>query len=121
MAFLLIALPKKINSNKNPTPNPQLTQNQKVENQSSLTVTQPEENALVTSEEVEISGQTVPNAKIIISGPTLDIVQTSDNQGKFSAKINVFEGENLISVTAYSEDGKVFTVNRKIFYSQENL
>lgn len=84
-----------------------------------LSVATPPDGATVDSANLVITGTTTAKATVLISGGAAD--QTVDSDGTFSVSYPLLEGENEISVSAISDDGRLATVIRNIFYTQEPL
>lgn len=121
VAFLLVTVPKKLPQLKKEDNSPTPTQNQPENSQltdNKLEITTPENGIVVEGEEIEISGTSKANTHIVVSGPSEDIVVTSDENGKFSAKLSIYEGENLFTVTSYPENDKPVTTSVSVFATQ---
>lgn len=121
VAFLLITVPKKLpqaQNNTTPTPAPEVAG---TENQTSITLSLPEEGGIIQGEETEVEGITSPNSKVVISGPTEDIVVEADDSGSFSGTVNVYEGYNQINITVFTKEGQMITQSRNIFATVETL
>lgn len=121
IAFLLITLPKRlpVSKKENLTPAPQL-QNQQ-DDKPIISIESPENESLVEGEEVEVKGTTKANSLVVVSGPSEDSVLTPDTNGKFSTRLVLYEGQNLINITVYLEDGKVASNELIVFASKETL
>lgn len=118
VAFLLVTLPKRLPQLKKDSTSPTPTQSQvSPDNQDDkkIEVTNPENGIVVEGEEIEITGITLSNTFVVVNGPNEDVVVTSDNEGKFSAKLGVLDGENLFTVTAYPENENPLTTNVSVF------
>jgi len=122
VAFLLITVPKKLsqgqNDNTTPTPTPQVAE---TENASTITLNTPDEGSIIQGKETNIEGVTVPNAKVVISGPTEDLVLESDDSGSFSSTVSVYEGYNHINVTVFTINSQTLTMSRNVFATVETL
>ncbi len=121
VALLLIIVPRKVaktNDNVTPTPSPSQETNQQ---DSELTITAPENQTLIEDSKVVISGTTKPDTKLILLGPSTDLIFTADNNGAYSQEVDIYEGENLITITAYLQDGKLISKNLTVFSTQEKL
>ena len=78
--------------------------------QPSLYVESPAENLITSQKTVEINGQTEAESQIIINGePVL-----SDSAGRFSERVNLKEGINIITITAKKKYGRENTVERQV-------
>ena len=84
-----------------------------------LTILKPEENDVVTSSPVKISGFTKPQTVLIISGEQNDYIVRSGADGIFEADIDLAGGVNDI-IFAHPENGDaVQTKTLRIVYSTE--
>lgn len=86
-----------------------------------LTLSQPENEAFLNKPEALVSGKTQGGIKIIINGPSDDQVLTASNDGSFSAKVNLEEGQNEIVVTALTGDGLEKSEIRTVTYTKEEF
>lgn len=121
IALLLITLPKRLTTAKKENPTPTPSQQSQEDKKPIISIVSPENESLVEGEEVEVKGTTVANSLVVVSGPSEDSIVTSDTEGKFSTKLNIYEGQNLITVTVYLEDGKVASNELTVFASKETL
>lgn len=121
MVVLLLVVPKKFTlSNKTKiTPTPVKQEN--TTEVKSFSITAPENNFLVQGDSVEISGTAPEKSVIVLSGPSEDKVVKIANDNKFSVKLSVYEGENLITVTSYLPDNTTKTESRTIFATKAEL
>ncbi|MDD5093286.1 MAG: hypothetical protein PHV74_02760 [Dehalococcoidia bacterium] len=71
-----------------------------------LTVTEPLDEAVVTSSSVVVKGVTNANAVVTVNGEIVDI----DASGSFSVSVNLEDGPNLIEVVASDFEGNSSTV-----------
>ncbi len=118
VAFLLVTVPKKLPkfSKETPSPSPKQEQsNEQPEIKVALELTNPENGIVVAGTEIEVSGTTKANTQVVLSGPGEDAVITSDRDGKFSGNLSIYEGENLLSATAYPENEDTVSESRTIF------
>lgn len=86
-----------------------------------LTLAQPENEALLDKPEASVSGQTQAGVQIIINGPTDDQVLTASADGSFSAKVALDEGLNEIVLTALTGDGLEKSETRTVTYTKEEF
>ena len=84
---------------------------------SNLTLTEPENHAVVNTSTIKISGKTKPNSSIAIESETDDALLTADSTGSFSADFKLGGGENLIRITALLPDEKTESLEISIVYS----
>lgn len=68
-----------------------------------LTILAPKNNATVNTASVTVTGKTNPGASVIIN----DIEMKADAAGNFSRTLALDEGENYVSIVAYTESGDV--------------
>jgi hypothetical protein len=66
-----------------------------------LTIDSPENNSTVSSSEVTVSGKTVVSAEVSVNDKDIKV----DQDGNYSVKITLDEGENTITVVANDENG----------------
>lgn len=83
------------------TPTQSLAQAASAKNQIELSVVQPINGSMVTTSSILVTGKTNPNAEVSVN----DKDTTADVNGKFTANINLDEGENTIVVAANDSDG----------------
>lgn len=86
-----------------------------------MTLTQPENEALFSKPEASVSGQTQAGTQIIINGPGDDQALMASSDGSFSAKVNLEEGQNEIVVTALTVDGLEKSETRTVTYTKEEF
>ncbi len=66
-----------------------------------LRVISPEDNAVVNVPEVEVKGETAPDAVVSLD----DVVTQADSSGAFSAIVPLVEGPNVIEIVASDAQG----------------
>jgi len=96
----------------NLTPSPQFSVNNM-----SLNILEPENNALVNTTKIKITGQSSPQARIIINTPTDVLDTTADEEGNFTSTVNLEIGLNQIQVTAIDSNDNQNETNLTITYS----
>lgn len=88
----------------------------------SLTLTQPENEAISSTDKVTVSGKTAKDATIVLNGPLGDEVLEASANGTFTVSLGLEEGANEINVTAYSADGgQEQTETRTVNYTKEEF
>lgn len=98
-----------------PTPsNSQITNNQ-------LTINTPDDEALVTSNSITISGSTAPAAKLLIISENGEQTAVADASGNFSFDVDLITGFNVITIHSYSADGQEFSKSLTITYSTAKI
>lgn len=75
-----------------------------------LEILEPKEGAVVKTREVIVSGKTDPDAVLVISNQPVLL----EEDGKFVAKIEIFEKTESIVVSAKARSGKETVITRKI-------
>lgn len=86
-----------------------------------LDLDQPADDTLTFSSQILLSGKTGPKLEVLISTDSSDEVITSKNDGTFSLTLNLDEGVNNISVTAFDSTGDSRFAERTVYYSKEKL
>lgn len=121
VAFLLIAVPKKIPKINKTAISPTPKQEQITQEPTQFAINSPEDGLITTESEVTVSGTAPNGTQIVINGPSDDKVLTVDKEGKFESKISVYEGENIINITAYSENSSPLSEIRKVYTTTQEL
>lgn len=80
-----------------------------------LKVNKPENNLVSRSKEIEISGQAPAKSLIVIQSPIANKVFKSDKEN-FSTKFPLALGENIISVSSYTQGGSPQERKLQIYY-----
>lgn len=86
-----------------------------------LTLSQPENDALVETNQVTVTGKTSQGTTVVINGPLKDEIVTAGNDGSFSATMTLEEGANEIIVTAYDKTGTEKSETRTVNYTKEQF
>lgn len=103
------------NTNSLPTPTPaQIIQ-------TSLVVTDPQNEALVDKRTIQVKGKTDPKDSIIVSSNSEDVAVNPDPTGNFSVAITIDAGVNIITVRSISPNGIEKTDKRIVTYSTEDF
>lgn len=84
-----------------------------------LSLSSPADAATVTDGTLSIAGATSASATVVITGGAGDIAV--DSNGQFATSYPLIEGENELTISAISSDGRQSTVTRNVFYTQETL
>lgn len=82
---------------------------------------EPDDNSLVFSPKINISGTTSPNLDVLVSTDSSDVVVTSDSKGKFSTSIDLDEGPDDIKVVVFDATGDSRMAERNVYYSKEKI
>lgn len=86
-----------------------------------ISLSNPEDESIVSSKTLTVSGKTNPDATVIIyTDSTQQVIQPS-TQGDFSTTITIGDGENLIKMTSILPSGETIMVQRTVTYSTENF
>lgn len=89
------------------------------ENGAQLTIIRPEENDVITSSPVTVSGITKPTTVLIISAENKDYIVKTDEDGSFEQDVDLVGGVNEI-LFAHQENGDTtLTKSLKLIYSTE--
>lgn len=99
----------------------EITPSETVEEAFNLTLSQPENEALMETNQVTVIGKTSKGATVIVNGPLKDEVVTTGNDGSFSVTITLEEGANEINVTAYDKTGTEKSEIRTVNYTKEQF
>jgi len=91
------------------------------EGQISLIISSPENNTIVNQAKVEISGQTVAQATVIILFEEGEEVFQADEKGEFSQEINLVGGANEIKITAFDAEGNETNKTLNLVYSSVEI
>lgn len=79
-----------------------------------LIITSPLDNSLSSQEKIKVTGQTSPQATVVVLWPEGEKIIEADNEGKFDTEISLVGGNNEITITAYdqqeNETSKILTV-----------
>ncbi len=86
-----------------------------------LEITSPQDELITDSKTIEIVGKSQPKALIVINTNTSDYAITAEDDGSFAQKIALADLENIISLTAYTENGVSETKELTIIYSTEEF
>lgn len=87
----------------------------------SLSITSPEDEALVNTDTVSLTGKTSPNALVAIMYEDEQQITQADARGEFSATIDLIAGYNNISVTAFDSEGKDTTQSVVVTYTTAKI
>lgn len=103
---------KKINI-ENPTPTPSST--------IFITVERPKDEEVTDERIITISGKTVPDAKIVVLTQSNEEAAVAASNGNFSTEITLDDGENIIEISAITENGEVAKTKLTVTYSTETF
>ncbi len=100
-----------LNQEKSPTTEEKMT----------LKILSPEDNALVNTEKVKITGKTLPNINVVILGEESENILQTDQQGQFTQEIILVGGTNEIKISAFDNDGAQTDANLNLVYSKSEI
>lgn len=86
-----------------------------------LTVDVPDDEKVVDTKIITVSGKTIPDAVVIVSTDAGDQVFTPATNGNFSTTATLISGANVIVVSAISQNGEEASLTRTITYSTETF
>ena len=104
-----------------PTPAQEMTNATPAPSQHSLTITSPEDNDIITQEEIDITGLTSPNSYLTITSTNDEEIFESDDTGNFMSKIKLTGGANLIKVTSINPQGQEASKELTLVFSTADL
>ncbi len=84
-------------------------------------VTNPEDELLTFDKTTIVSGRTISKAVVLISNNGNDYATVANDNGEFSKVINLDKGSNDITVNVFDSFGNSKTINRSIYYSEEQI
>lgn len=87
----------------------------------SLEINSPDDEAAVFEKSIVISGTSSPLATIIIASSSETVGLETSNKGEFSKVFSLNPGLNLITITAFDQNGNKKQDFRTVYYSQEKL
>lgn len=86
-----------------------------------LNLDNPDNMSLTFQNSTIVSGQTIPLAEVLIYTDSKDLVIISKKDGSFSTSWDLNEGENNITVVAFSPEGDYKSDERTIYFSKEKI
>jgi hypothetical protein len=109
--------PKGESTSATPSPIPQVLEFK-------ITLDKPENEDVVTTDSITLSGITKPQSLIIVSSEDSDYINRADDKGFFSEEVDLISGVNQIRVTAFDEASnqsveKVLVVYSSAFEEKE--
>lgn len=127
VAFLLVTAPSKLaflNKGKDQDSSENTSQVEGEQTtQTPIVITEPEQASFISAQEVEIRGTTtvMVDKKIIIQTENEDYVVTISEDGSFSQKVSLLEGENKTFFTVYDNNNNAVTHELVIYSSTESI
>jgi hypothetical protein len=106
---------KQSQENNSPTSAPEPTQeeNQEVP----LNITSPNNEIVHPSEGLTISGNTSPNATVVVVWEEGEDILVADDSGEFETEVTLVGGENRIDISAYADNGTKNSQTLTVTYS----
>ncbi|MAG59596.1 hypothetical protein CMO96_02285 [Candidatus Woesebacteria bacterium] len=86
---------------------------------SQLVVTQPENNVVISKDEVEVQGNASPESTIVILANSGEIILEAEADGNFKETVGLEGGANEITVVAYDKEGNESRQTITVVYSTE--
>lgn len=86
-----------------------------------LDLDQPDQDSLIFSESIIVSGKTAPSKEVLISTDTSDSVIKSKPDGSFSTVLDLDEGVNRITATVFDSTGDSRSAERTVYFSKEKI
>ncbi|MBI2036626.1 hypothetical protein HYT17_03280 [Candidatus Microgenomates bacterium] len=86
-----------------------------------LEISSPPDGLVTDSKTVEVAGKSQPKALIVINTNSSDYIITAQDDGSFAQKITLSDLENIIGITAYTENGSSETQELLIVYNTEEF
>ncbi|MBI5464981.1 hypothetical protein HY946_00015 [Candidatus Gottesmanbacteria bacterium] len=86
-----------------------------------LTLTQPEDEAILETPEASVAGKTEAGATVVVAGPFGEEVVEATADGTFSTTVALEEGVNEIVITAYGKNDQEKTETRTVSYTKEEF
>ncbi|MDD2483357.1 MAG: hypothetical protein PHE32_01400 [Candidatus Shapirobacteria bacterium] len=89
--------------------------------ESSINITSPENNTVLSNSKISIKGDSTPNSLIVISTPTKTFSDKSNANGVFSISIELDSGINLIKVNSIDPEDNQSEVELSLTYSTAKI
>ena len=86
-----------------------------------LEIQSPKSDSIITEDSVEIKGTADPKSIVVISTKEEEKIATASNNGNFSIKIDLQEGQNLIYITSYLNGEQKDKMELELFKTSEDL
>lgn len=85
-----------------------------------LTIESPTESTQVVDQKVVVKGKTLPGTAVAIYSETDQTSVESDTSGNFEGTINLTDGINTLTVTAFGENGEEKSVTLDVVYDSQS-
>lgn len=86
-----------------------------------LDITSPEDGALVNEAKVMVSGRTQPDSTITITSEKGEDIVLAGADGTFANEVNLLNGTNEITITAFNLEGEEVTKTINLVYSTAEI
>jgi type II secretory pathway component PulJ len=96
------------------------TDNDEVDN-SQLAITSPEDNLIVDSQRLIVSGNTQANNFVVIFVNNEEVITNADESGNFSKEVRLNQGANVLVIYAINQDGLVCQNTRTVIVDADFL
>lgn len=94
--------------------------NEEVDN-SQLAITSPEDNLIVDSQRLIVSGNTQINNFVVIFVNNEEVITNADESGNFSKEVRLNQGANVLVIYAINQDGLVCQNTRTVIVDADFL
>jgi len=88
---------------------------------SQLSITSPEDNLLVSTAKINITGTTTANSHIIINSQSQTFIGQSDTSGNFNISITLDSGLNIIKISSIDSTDNQLDTQLNITYSTAKI
>ncbi len=89
--------------------------------ETSINITSPENNAVVSNSKISIKGDSKPNSLIVISTPTKTFSDKANANGIFSISIELDSGFNLIKINSIDPEDNQSEIELNLTYSTAKI
>ncbi len=84
-----------------------------------LVIESPNENTLAEGKKINVKGKTSPNTTVVIYTDDNDTTIESDESGEFEGNIDLNNGINSLTVSAFREDGSQKSSTMDVVYDDQ--
>lgn len=106
---------------KNESPTPSVASQEK-STSISLSIIKPEDESLVSSDKITVSGTSEPFSQIAIIGEKSEEIIQADDKGVFTTEVSLVSGTNEISISAFDPDsGQEIQKTVNVVYSTTQI
>ena len=86
-----------------------------------VTIERPRDEEVTDERLITISGKTVPNAKIVVLTQSNEEAAVAASNGNFSTEITLDDGDNIIEISAITQNGETAKTKLTVTYSTETF